>query len=258
MSRFFAVFVSLALCLPTVQASDLDKEQRWADQIVDSLIEGEAEWLQAGEVKFLAIYTEADEPSARAALVLHGIGAHPDWPQVVYPLRTGLPAHGWSTLSLQMPVLPNDASSEDYAPLFDEVAPRIEAGIAFLKEKGAKQIVIVAHSLGVAMATYYLSGEPADIVALAGIGMSGGAKDPRMDNLASLAKVHIPVLDLYGQRDNENVLSTSAQRVKAAAGNPAYSQVQVPGADHFFDGKDQVLLETVSGWLNETVPPTRE
>jgi predicted alpha/beta-hydrolase family hydrolase len=221
--NLFAVLLSVAVLLPAAQASDLEKEQRWADQIVDALIEGEAEWLQAGDIAFLAIYTEAEEPGTRAALILHGIGAHPDWPQVIYPLRAGLPAHGWSTLSLQMPVLPNDVQQIGYAPLFEEVAPRIEAGIAFLKARGAEQIVVVAHSLGGSMATYYLAGGPRDIAAFVGIGMSGGTGDPRMDNVVSLGKVHIPVLDIYGQHDKDTVLGTSAERAKAAVGNPAYS-----------------------------------
>jgi pimeloyl-ACP methyl ester carboxylesterase len=252
-ARFFSALMSLALLLPTAQASDLAKEQRWADQTVDALIDGEAEELHAGDIQFLAIYTEADEPSARAALVLHGIGAHPDWPQVVYPLRTGLPSHGWSTLSLQMPVLANEARYEEYAPLFEEVAPRIEAGIAFLKQKGAKRIVLVAHSLGATMATYYLAREPREIAVLVGVGMTGGTADPRMDIAVSLAKVRIPVLDIYGQYD-ESVLGTSAERAKAAAANPSYTQIKVPQASHFFEGQEQELLEIIVDWLNRTVP----
>lgn len=254
MRTVLTLFLSLVMMASVAGASDLDKEKRWADQIVDALIEGEAEWLEAGKVRFLAIYTEAEEPAARAALVLHGIGVHPNWPQVIYPLRTGLPAHGWSTLSLQMPVLPNDAEAEAYAPLFEEVAPRVEAGIAFLQQKGAAQIVIVAHSLGAAMASYYLAGHPEGVVALVGIGMTGGSADARMDNVVSLARVRVPVLDLYGQNDLESVLGSSADRAAAAAGNPAFSQVQVPNADHFFDGHGDTLLELVVDWLEETVP----
>ncbi len=258
MRAFIALLLSCVLSVCVVQASDLDKEKRWADQIVDALIDGEAEWLQAGDVEFLGIYTEAEEPSGRAALVLHGVGVHPNWPQVVQPLRAGLPSHGWDTLSLQMPVLANEAEHKDYAPLFDEVAPRIRAGISFLREKGAKEIVIVAHSLGADMASYYLAGEPPGVAALVGIGMSGGEDDPRMDNVVSLAKVRVPVLDLYGQNDLDDVVSTAAERAKAAAGNPAFSQVQVPEADHFFDGHEAALQEIVVEWLDETVPPTVE
>ena len=255
MSRFLTALLLFGLLLPSARASDLEKEKRWADQIVDALIDGEAELLKAGDTEFLAIFTEAEDPGSNAALVLHGMGAHPDWPQVVYPLRTGLPANGWSTLSLQMPVLPNEAQHNEYAPLFEEVAPRIEAGIAYLEEKGADRIVIVAHSLGTAMASYYLSGDPEGVAGLVGIGMPGGAEDPRMDNLASLPKVRVPVLDVYGQNDSDGVFRTSAARMEAASGNPDYSQVQVPNADHFFDGQDEVLLGIVVDWLGRIRPP---
>jgi pimeloyl-ACP methyl ester carboxylesterase len=258
MDTIVRVILSLAFLLPAAHASDLDKEKRWADQIVDSLIDGEAEYLKGGDVEFLAIYTEAEEPTGRAALVLHGIGVHPNWSQVIYPLRTGLPALGWSTLSLQMPVLPNEAAHGDYAPLFEEVAPRIEAGIAFLKDKGAKEIVIVAHSLGADMASYFLAGEPDGIAGFVGIGMSAGTKDPRMDNAVSLAKVRVPVLDIYGQNDLDDVLATGDARAKAAEQNQGYAQVQIPEADHFFDGHDQDLLKVVSDWLKETVPAPAE
>ena len=94
MNTLIRLILLSAFLLPGAHASDLDKEKRWADQIVDSLIDGEAEYLKAGDVEFLAIYTEAEEPTGRAALVLHGIGVHPNWSQVVYPLRTGLPSLG--------------------------------------------------------------------------------------------------------------------------------------------------------------------
>jgi pimeloyl-ACP methyl ester carboxylesterase len=253
----YALLILSALLIPAAYGSDLAKEQRWADQIVDSLIDGEAEWLEAGDVRFLAIHQEADEPGGRAALVLHGIGVHPNWPQVVYPLRTGLPAEGWSTLSLQMPVLPNEAQDADYAPLFDEVSPRIEAGVAFLKEQGAQRVVVVAHSLGAAMAARHLATHPGEIAALVAVGMSGARPDPRMDNVASLEQIRIPVLDVYGQHDLAQVLESGAERAAAAAraGNPGFTQVQIPEADHFFDGHSQTLLEVVVDWLDAQVPP---
>ena len=87
-----------------VFASDLAKEKRWADQVVDAILDGEAIWLNDGKSEFLGIYTEAEENKDRAVIVIHGTGIHPDWPQVVQPLRVGLTEHNWNTLSIQMPV----------------------------------------------------------------------------------------------------------------------------------------------------------
>jgi pimeloyl-ACP methyl ester carboxylesterase len=248
-----ALLVLVVIAAP-VCASDTAKEKRWADQIVDGIFDGTPQWLQADGHSFLAIYTPAhgDNPKG-AAIILHGIGAHPDWPQVVHPLRTQLPTDDWTTLSLQMPILPNAAGAKDYVPLFKEVAPRIEAGIKFLQTRGTGPIVIVAHSMGSTMATYYLATHPdTPIKAFVGIGMSGNRAKPELDNVVSLGKIKLPVLDLYGSEDLPAVVSSATYRAAAAAraGNTAYKQDKVAGADHFFDGREGKLVETVSQWLD--------
>ena len=251
MQRILTLLLALTLPVACAWASDLEKEARWRAQIVDSLMDGEVVDLKVGEHEVLALYTPADDAEGRAAIVVHGIGVHPDWPQVVYPLRTRLPTAGWSTLSVQMPILPNEAESEAYAPLFDEVAPRLDAAIAYLKDQGYSDIVIIAHSLGASMASHYLAQHPEAVSGFVAIGLSGGAADPRMNSLETLKGVKVPTLDLYGQNDLEAVVTTHAERAAAAAGNPGYSQAQVPGADHFFDGEEDGLVETVEAWLAE-------
>ena len=68
--------------------------------------------------KFLSIFTPAENDSSEYALiVMHGIGVHPNWDQVIRPIRVEMTTHGWNTLSIQMPVLANDAAPEDYAKL---------------------------------------------------------------------------------------------------------------------------------------------
>lgn len=179
-SRNLFLFCTLLFANPAL-ASDLAKEKRWEAQIVDALIVGEAVKLKAEKTEFLGIFAEhTTEKAMGAAIILHGIGVHPAWPEVIQPLRTTLPDHGWATLSLQMPILPNEAKSEDYAPLFGEVRPRIQAGIDHLKQMGIQNIVIIAHSLGASMASFYLSEKPDPVItAFAGIGMSQHKSDPR-------------------------------------------------------------------------------
>ena len=65
-------------------ASDLDKEKRWASQIVDFLMDGDAVYLYDGRSEFLALETPAEDGSTqRAAVIMHGTGVHPNWPTVV-------------------------------------------------------------------------------------------------------------------------------------------------------------------------------
>ena len=51
---FFLLFSMSAM----TQASDLKKEQRWADQIVDAVMVGEPLWLNDNKSRFLSLYTE--------------------------------------------------------------------------------------------------------------------------------------------------------------------------------------------------------
>ena len=237
-----------------VPASDTAKEKRWSDQIVDSLMVGDAQWLTANDQKFLAIYAEHTTAKAQgAAIVIHGSGVHPNWPDVVYPLRTQLPDHGWQTLSIQMPILANDANYKEYAPLFVEIAPRINAAIAFLRSKGISNIVIVAHSLGSTMSGYYLAKNPnSGVKAFVAVGVPGILfDDNERDFLQSLKTINIPVLDIFGSRDLDGVLASADQKAKVArkAGNKHYNQLKVDGANHFFVDKQDDLVKRVRGWL---------
>ncbi|MEJ2142708.1 MAG: alpha/beta fold hydrolase [Gammaproteobacteria bacterium] len=249
----FCLFCLFSLA---TRASDTAKEKRWADQIVDSIMVGDAEWLTVGKQKVLALYSEQSTEKPRGgAIVLHGIGAHPNWDQIVRPVRSQLPDHGWSTLSVQMPILPNDAKQEEYVRVFDEVAPRMNAAVKFLKDKGINNIVIVAHSLGSAMAAYYLREKPdSSVKALVAIGATGSHfKDTNKNYVKSLNTIKVPAMDIFGANDLPDVLKSADERLAVArkAGNKHYSQTRVPGADHFFNGKQDVLIKHILDWIKK-------
>jgi hypothetical protein len=246
---------ALLFCLfvqGSVSASDLDKERRWAEQIVDALLDGEAVYLDDGRSEFLAIETESATGAAgKAAVIMHGTGVHPDWPTVVLPLRVGLTESGWHTLSIQLPVLANEAEHADYLPVYQWVPGRIDAAVAYLREKGFDTVVLVAHSQGAGMAAHYLSGEHRPVEGFVAVGLSGGIAGGAMDNLAKLGRIGEPTLDLYGSADLEEVLADAAAKAaRAQAANADYTQQQVEGADHFFDGEEEALLDAVNAWLD--------
>jgi len=248
------LFLVSLLALPfTIHASDLAKEKRWADQVVDAILDGEPTWLNDGNSDFLGIYTQAENDKGRAVIVMHGTGIHPDWQQVIQPLRVGLIEHNWNTLSIQMPILHNEAEYPEYAPLYDEVAPRIDAAIQYLKKNGSNNIVLIGHSQGAAMTAYYLSTSKKDIKGFVAIGMGAFAKDPRMNSIKALEKINIPILDLYATEDLDPIRNTIKSRAAAAkkAANKNFSQIEISG-NHFYDDHEEKLVRTVAEWLKNS------
>ena len=263
--KIYTIFSLLMILILPVQASDIGKEKRWANQVVDFLIDGEPRWLVADGQQFFSIYTPAgtDKP-AGAVILLHGRGVHPDWPQVIQPLRTLLPEKNWATLSLQMPVLPNGNEQEDYVPLFTEVPPRIQAGVDFLNQQHINNIVLVAHSLGASMATDYLSKHPDPrINAFVGIGMYGMPQPVKyrvLDNTEALMKISIPVLDIYGSQTVKPILDSVDRRAYAIYhnGDVHSRQLELKDADHFFQGSEDELVQAIASWMVETTNTSLE
>ena len=184
-------------------------------------------------------------------IVLHGTGFHPDWEQVVQPVRVNMTEHGWNTLSIQLPLLEKSAAYEDYVPLYPEVPPRMQAAIEFLQARGIERIVIVAHSQGATMASYYLARTQHPIAALVAIGMSAQHTQPGINSAKSLEAISIPVLDIYGSRDFPTVLETASKRQQSASHNADYQQSVISDAYHFFDdtNHERELLNRIAQWL---------
>lgn len=243
---FISFFIATA-----AHASDYAKEARWADQILDGLFDGEPVWLEANDHRFLSIYTPAKKDVKGVAILLHGTGVHPDWPQVISPLRTVLPVKGWSTLSLQMPVLLSTATMNDYAAELDEADARIDAAVEYLQSKGVKKIILMGHSLGASMGSHYLSERPASpIQVFVGLGM-GTSKIDALNNTLNLAKTHRPVVDVYGEDDLPGVVSSAKNRQAARKSTGTlYKQVEIKGADHFFRGHELETIDEIVKWVN--------
>lgn len=246
------MFFALIGTVTAATKSDQAKEKRWEEQIVPSLLVGEPVTLKAGEVEFLALAADnVSETELGGAIIIHGIGVHPAWPDIIDPLRMNLPEHGWHTLSLQMPILPNEAEGKDYIPLLPEVPARIQAGVDYFKARGVKNIVIIAHSLGGVMTNYYLAKQPDPAVrAYVSIGVSN-ATPGGFDAVAAYKKINIPVFDIYGSQDLEGVLATAVARANNSKHNKNFRQVKVDGANHFFSGMQEELVELVRDWLGK-------
>ncbi|MCW8910921.1 MAG: alpha/beta hydrolase family protein [Gammaproteobacteria bacterium] len=235
-------------------AADLEREKRLADEIADFIIDGEAIYLDSGNHRFLNIYMQSESTQPKGgAIILHGRGFHPNWKDVALPLRTGLPEHGWHTLSVQMPVLHKQAKYYDYLPILPEAFPRIEAAINFLKKQGLKNIVLIAHSCSVHMSMAWLE-QPGEKNINAYIGVAMGATDYKqpMKKDFPFMQLTIPVLDIYGSKDFPAVTNNAATRLEMIkmAGNSKSDQRMLIDADHYFTEKGDILLSEIAQWLD--------
>jgi pimeloyl-ACP methyl ester carboxylesterase len=247
---------SLAAASFAASTSNLAREKGYAEQITDQLVVGEAVWLQAAGTRFLGLYTApegAHKDSKNAVILVHGRGVHPSW-GFIETLRMELPAEGFHTLSLQMPILEEANKLADYARTFPEAYDRLDAGVALLKRKGIARIFLIGHSSGAMTVIAYGAERPA--AAVSGIAAIGAGSDaaggPRMQPPRMLEQIKSkPVLDIYGEKDLDIVLNPASARAAAAqrAGNRGFRQARVAGADHFFTNHYDELKAQLLGWL---------
>ena len=240
----YIVPVLLLMVVHLAYGADYVREKKWADELTPAIVVGDPVYLEgrAGH-KFLTIYTEA--PNTQAGLVIvHGIGVHPDW-GLIGTLRSALADHGYTTLSVQMPVLAGEARPEEYPPTFGEAGERLKVAVEFLQAKGYKKIAIVSHSMGSRMTHVYLTGAPnAPVNAWVCIGL-GGEEDFR--------HMTLPVLDLYGENDLPAVVQGANRRAASIKHVQRSQQIMAPQADHFFTNQQAELIRYVRDFLDKAL-----
>jgi pimeloyl-ACP methyl ester carboxylesterase len=237
-----------ALCAPLLaaaqqQPSDYAREKRWANEVVPALVSGEAVWLEAPRTeKFLGIYTEAknaEAKNAKGAIILaHGLGVHPDY-GLIGELRTRLADAGYTTLSIQMPILAADAPATRYPVLFWEADARFAAAMSYLRRKHYEKIVLLSHSMGSRMANHYISAHP--LVPLSGwvsLSISSG-------EFAPIKKIKFPIYDVYAEKDLDAVLQGAPKRAAMLKRMRGSSQSMVFATDHFFAKREKELVTLI-------------
>lgn len=216
-------------------------------------------WLKAAGRDFLSLYREPASGVARgAAIVVHGMGGHADWPEVIAPLRTRLPDAGWATLSLQMPVLPPGAPLADYGRTVNNSDYRFNAAFQYLEQRGYINIITVGYGFGAALIANYLAGNPGYRMG-AFVGISVQSHDflnPRLKLLSNLKTVDIPVLDVYAERDRGKVLRQVDDRRLAGRknGRHIHDQMMIEAADRFYTGAEDEMITRICGWLDTKIP----
>ncbi len=238
--RILTIFILLLVSQLSFAGADYVREKRWADEIEPGIVTGDSVYLELKNGhKYLTLYTEAKD-ATMGLVVIHGLGVHPDW-NMIGTLRTQLAELGYTTLSIQMPVLAKDAESKAYQPLFPEATQRIAVAVDFLLAKGYKKVAIVSHSLGSAMSRTYVEKNQSKLFAWASLGIG--------QDLA-YSGIRIPVLDLYGEHDLPPVLKMAEKRAASLKANPQSRQVRVARSDHFYNNHEAEMVKQVKNFLD--------
>jgi alpha/beta superfamily hydrolase len=112
--------------------------------------------------------------------------------------------------------------------------------------KGYRNVSIVSHSLGATMANHYLINIDAaktPVKTWVFIGIING--------LEEMFRIKMPVLDVYGGKDWEITQVGASERRKQIMKINGSRQAVVPDALHFFEGKENELVQVVVDYLDD-------
>ena len=239
--------LALMLCASAraALAQDYEREARLADETLAAVVVGDAVWLtQKNGHRLLGLYTKA-KGERGAVVVAHGRGWSPDY-DLYGELRTKLADAGYSTLSIQMPVLPSTAHIGAYLPTYPDGDERLSLAVGWLRAKGARHVAIVSHSLGATMANHYLIDTPEP-------GVDAWVMISIINGLEDMFRIKVPVLDVFGGADWEVTRVGAGERKAQIEKIAGSEQVVIPGAEHFFEGHRDELARTITHFLDAIV-----
>jgi len=242
---------------------ELNREQQIAEKLTLTADADEIISLKASGGRFIGLYkraksSEINTGEAHGVMILvHGMGAHPDWPDVISPLRTQLTEFGWSTLSIQMPILSPEEPISEYGRTLRLANSRIQAAVDYLHAWEIEAIILLGYSFGASQAANYLaSNNPEEIKAFVSVSMLAQKFiKPGLDVYKFIAGIPVPILDIYGEDDLEDVRRGIDDRRLAASknGNTGFQQIELQKAGHHYLGLEDVLVEQIQVWLQNNV-----
>jgi hypothetical protein len=241
-----ALLAAVWLAAPALAQPIIDyaREERWAQEVVPAIVVGDAVWLATpSRARVLAILTMPSGAPKGGAVLVHGMGVHPDF-GAIGGLRGLLADAGYATLSVQMPVLAAGATREDYAVALPAAGARIAAGIALLRAQGVAKVAVVAHSVGATMADAYLAradGARADAFVPLGMLVDFTA-DPKM-----------PVLDVVAESELPEVKAAAPLRAKRLPRDRCSRALVIAGADHYFESRQKELAAAIAAFLDRAL-----
>src|SRR5690606_14576804 len=181
---------------------------------------------------------------------LHGRHSNQDAADLIGPLRRGLPEHGWSSLSLAMPLSKPDDPQVD-ADLLPEATARLRSGVAFLKQKNIANIALLAHDSGAWAALSYLAQAPDQAVKAAVLIDPAPARelDPPPVSSEGLSAIRLPILEILSRRMAAPPDDAATRKRAVMKGRSSYRQLVLNEPDRGWQDVESFLVNHIHGWL---------
>ena len=244
------------LLFPAISgAGNWVEETNLAADGLKGLRHGEIIRLPAAQKNFVAVLDQARSQTTEGGVILLPDAGQSAATQIVAgPLRDYLPSHGWTTLSIQLPVLAAEARPAEYWRLLPEASRRIDAAVNWWKQKGVDNIVLCGHGWGSLVAATYMANRSDDTVrALVLVSLGWPQERARMMK-ETLSKITVPVLDIWASQDRGEVLGTRLERQLIFKGKTSYRQLLISASGHDYRARQIFLAKRVLGWLRRTAP----
>lgn len=239
--------VLLALEEPC-HATDPAREAGLIEGVTSRYGKDESVTLNAGKDRFGGLLRETGHKQAEGGIVLlHGIDETPDEPQMLLSLRTGLPEHGWTTLSIFAPVRESGADSRAYAEMAPEYLARLRAATEFLAARQLAPVVLIGQRAGAGMLVKYLAG--------GGQAAAAVLIDLPDDAWTGLDQVKVPVLDIVAGGESRIHDDQVRQRKASMKNNTGYRQLVIIDAGGDLGLLREMLLNRIHGWLKRAEGP---
>ena len=235
-------------------SSDYNWEKRISIGIAKKANATELLWPETKDDSFLALFNSPNSKETKSAvIILHSIGGHADWPEVISPLRKMLPKFGWATLSIQLPTISPENTIQKYGATFQETQHRIITAVKLLRKRGFNKIVLIGHGFGALSSLVYLEKENSqNIDAMIAISLQGYVYiKPSINILRLIEKIKIPMFDIYGSLDFKEAIESAPDRRLASkkSGDDLYMQIEIKGADHSFNNMEKELVKQIIKWI---------
>lgn len=249
---------SLCICYGIkMYAAVSPHEQDIANTLKRTLKSGKVVQLIDDGDPILGVYTESMVRQMQGGvIILHELALNPESPDFVNLLRQYLPEHGWSTLAIKMPDIMFTPDLSMYRQLLPQTTRRISSAIKYLEDQNILNITVVGHGFGAVFAVDYLSkqkeGSPKALVIVGLPWQNTHISENEINE--SLAKIELPIFDIYGNRERNRVRIAAKNRKQAMRQHVNYRQLMIDEMDGRFVDSEFDLAKRIYSWMMRVSP----